>query len=67
MKTDAMDFIINFNTWTSLHLQPGEKVCNKCAGSGDDLNTCDSDGYCKACSKCKGKGKVTWLENIFNK
>lgn len=67
MTINSLDFLIDFNTYLALRLQPGEKVCNKCQGCGDDLNSYDFDGYCKPCSKCNGEGKVTWIQDMFDK
>jgi excinuclease UvrABC ATPase subunit len=51
-----------------LRLQPGEVVCDKCSGTGDDLqNEHPSFNYYPACTKCSGSGKVSWLQDIFER
>ena len=55
-----------------------EYICDKCNGTGNmkcfkpielyqfekNMNMKSSDTYC-ICSKCKGKGKLNWIENIL--
>ena len=41
-------------------LNEGEMVCSKCNGEGE------IPGHRrKFCPKCKGKGKLDWIENIM--
>jgi len=48
--------------------------CNKCKGSGCmegifvyfNCNTKKEARLMTDCDKCRGRGKLTWLENIFN-
>jgi RecJ-like exonuclease len=49
---------------TKLHLEEWEMLCNKCNGSGDDPF---SNTFTTTCPKCRGAGKVDWLENILGK
>ena len=49
---------------TKLHLEEWEMLCNECNGSGDDPS---SKTFTTVCPKCRGTGKVDWLENILGK
>ena len=47
----------------------GEMICDKCNGSGS-CNTKysqETSPYYVRCPKCKGRGKVDWVENIIGK
>lgn len=45
---------------TNLKLEEWEMVCNKCEGCGGTwIHT--------VCTKCQGKGKVDWVENIVGR
>jgi len=56
------------NLISYLKLNDGEIYCNRCNGSGDDPDfTGEKNGFVMDCSKCRGTGKVNWIENIFGK
>ncbi len=44
-------------------LEEGEVICPKCNGSGSEPKIHDRIVAGK-CSKCFGKGKLDWIENI---
>ena len=52
------------------NLKPGDVICNKCNGSGDDSRYeefLDKDKYYYKCPKCQGEGKLDWIENVVGK
>jgi DnaJ-class molecular chaperone len=50
----------------SIYLDDSEEVCDECQGTGEDFIKLNAFGYHPACKKCYGKGKLNWLEMIFN-
>lgn len=46
---------------SNFKLEEWEMVCDKCEGRGTSWI------YTTPCSKCQGKGKVDWIENIVGK
>ena len=56
-----------------MKLKPGEIKCDKCKGTGYDLTIPKQEyetGYYQKhypCSKCWGKGKLDWIENVVGK
>lgn len=50
-----------------LNEELGEMVCDKCEGAGSCNTTYseETSPYYWRCPKCKGKGKVDWVENIL--
>jgi len=45
-----------------IELNDGEIICSKCDGSGVHYNRMDISTF--VCSKCLGRGKLDWIENI---
>ena len=55
-----------------MDLKPGDIKCDKCKGTGYDLKTptVDDKHYYRKhypCSKCKGVGKLDWIEQVVGK
>lgn len=49
-------------------LESGYVVCDKCGGSGYvPVNLVDEYQHQRSCSKCRGTGKLDWVENIIGK
>jgi len=48
-----------------LDLNEGEKICDSCNGVG--YHIISFTGSAKWCKKCKGTGKLNWIEEIFGK
>lgn len=49
-----------------LELQPGEELCPKCKGTGDESGT-RVDGFRLSCERCWGEGKLDWVEMAMQK
>jgi hypothetical protein len=49
----------------NIKLLPGEIVCDKCNGRGYKNAEGDKYIFTFRCNKCKGAGKLTWVENVF--
>lgn len=47
-----------------IKLNPGEVLCDKCNGKG---RITYSKHFSETCYKCKGVGKLDWIENIVGK
>jgi hypothetical protein len=47
-----------------MDLNPSEVVCSKCHGTKSMMV---DDFYYFKCDKCKGTGKLDWIENIVGK
>ncbi len=52
-----------------VNLEEWEMVCDKCKGGGSFPKKFSKleDPYYSTCSKCQGKGKVDWIENIVGR
>jgi DnaJ-class molecular chaperone len=53
-----------------MKLKPGEYKCDRCNGTGEiELINPDSfiGVYYEWCPKCKGEGKLDWIENVVGK
>jgi DnaJ-class molecular chaperone len=51
-----------------IKLNPGEIICDKCHGIGNYGYTKPNRNmrsYPKICSKCSGRGRLDWIENII--
>lgn len=49
-------------------LKEGEIVCNDCNGCGEiNIFEDDEDIHYENCSKCKGTGKLDWIEVVVGK
>ena len=46
-------------------INSGEVLCNVCQGSGKAIKLYIHGGT--KCKKCKGEGKLDWIENIVGK
>ena len=53
----------------NIKLEEGEIICSKCNGSGESYTDPIYVEYFgnKSCKKCKGKGKLDWIEVIVGK
>lgn len=49
-----------------LELVEGESICNECNGVGYYKYHEEAQEY-RWCEKCKGTGKLTWIEEILGK
>ncbi len=47
----------------TIHLQPGEELCNGCGGAGFRYI---SEKKVESCIVCKGEKKINWIQRIFN-
>lgn len=53
-----------------IELNPGEHLCDECNGEGRTGFTIPNKhirSYPIICNKCRGNGKLDWIENIVGK
>ena len=50
-----------------MKLQPFEEICSHCGGDGFQERERHPKWFPHKCNKCKGTGKLDWLEKIFGK
>ncbi len=57
----------NYNSWTekTIKLLPGEEICPVCKGKGVKKYFGPNDDWMFPCKKCKGEGKVDWIQRII--
>lgn len=46
-----------------MDLNPGDVLCTECDGEGA-IHSSHPDGASMVCDKCKGYGKLDWIENV---
>lgn len=58
-----------YQDFTPPQTKEHEMICTKCSGSGIEERYINRKGKEAIihCKKCKGFGKITWLENVFGK
>jgi len=45
-------------------LKEGEKICDRCEGSGYEPKQCEAQWFRTVCKKCQGEKKVDWISNV---
>jgi len=45
-------------------LKEGEKICDRCEGSGYEPKQCKAQWFRAVCKKCQGEKKVDWISNV---
>jgi len=55
-----------------MELKPGEYICEKCEGTGNNPPMKRNGKYLKPgvyeiCGHCHGEGKLDWIENVVGK